>query len=81
MIIFKLDKLLQEIGISRHKFAIYSGVRPNTINDMCKGITKRIEVDTLNSIIKALNELSNNPISIAELMEYRENYDEHEIKH
>lgn len=70
MIIFELDRILKEFKISRTKFASISHVRPNTINDMCNGITKRIEVETLDNIMKAINQLSKEPIIVADIIKY-----------
>lgn len=71
MINFKLDELLKQLGSSRNHFANVAGVRPNTINDMCNDKTKRIEIETLVSILDALNMLSDKYISIDNLIEYR----------
>lgn len=71
MINFKLDVLLKQLECSRTHFANISKVRPNTINDMCNGNTKRLELDTLNSIMEALNQISKKQICISDLMEFR----------
>jgi DNA-binding Xre family transcriptional regulator len=70
MIKFNLDEILKKHNISRTKFANIAKVRPNTINDMCNGNTRRIEIDTLNSIMRAINELGNKPLNLAELIFY-----------
>lgn len=56
--IFKLDYALRELDITRNKLAVFAEVRPNTINDLANGTTKRIEIDTIEKILKALNEIS-----------------------
>ncbi|WP_440118380.1 helix-turn-helix domain-containing protein [Paenibacillus sp. QZ-Y1] len=56
--LFRLEETLRELDITRNKLAVYSEVRPNTINDLANGATKRIEIDTLERIIKSLNEIS-----------------------
>ncbi|MGV2885459.1 helix-turn-helix domain-containing protein [Paenibacillus taichungensis] len=56
--LFKLEKTLRELDITRNKLAVYSDVRPNTINDLANGDAKRIEIDTLEKILKSLNEIS-----------------------
>jgi DNA-binding Xre family transcriptional regulator len=70
MIKFKLDEILKELNISRTKFAHLADVRPNTINDMCNGNTKRIEVETLNNIMRTVNELSDREIKITDIICY-----------
>lgn len=72
MINFKLDTLLKQHKCSRTHFAHITKVRPNTISDMCNGKTKRLELDTLNSIMRALNQLSNKQVFIGDLIEYKE---------
>lgn len=73
MIRFKLDELLRELNYSRNRFSQITKIRPNTINDMCNGHTKRIELETLTSIMKALNEISDKPLTLCDLMEYTDN--------
>ncbi|MFL7939213.1 helix-turn-helix domain-containing protein (plasmid) [Priestia megaterium] len=72
MIYFKLNALLKQLNYSRNQFAQISGVRPNTINDMCNGNTKRLELDTLTSILRALNKISEKHVEVSDLMEFRE---------
>ncbi|MBS2773019.1 helix-turn-helix transcriptional regulator [Anoxybacillus rupiensis] len=71
MIYFKLDALLKQLNYSRNRFSQLSGVRPNTINDMCNGNTKRLELETLNAILEALNRISQRPIDISDLIEFK----------
>ncbi|MDM5291708.1 helix-turn-helix transcriptional regulator [Peribacillus simplex] len=70
MIRFNLDELLKKNKISRTKFAHLAKVRPNTINDMCNGNTRRIEVDTLNNIMRTINELDKGTVDLADLISY-----------
>lgn len=70
MVYFKLNDLLKQHKYSRNQFAQISGVRPNTINDMCNGNTKRLEIETLTLILKALNEISDRPIDICDVMSF-----------
>ena len=70
MIYFKLDSLLKQHNYSRTRFAHESGVRPNTINDMCNGNTKRLEINTLNSILICLNRISGKELTISDLMDF-----------
>jgi DNA-binding Xre family transcriptional regulator len=65
---FNLDFVLKELKISRNHFSSISGVRPNTINDMCNGITKRIEINTLILILTCLNERSDKYIGVGDLI-------------
>ncbi|WP_410493029.1 helix-turn-helix domain-containing protein [Domibacillus sp. DTU_2020_1001157_1_SI_ALB_TIR_016] len=72
MIYFKLDDFLRKHQLSRNRFSQMTGIRPNTINDMCNGNTKRVELETLNTIIKALNEISSEKMCVSDLMAYKE---------
>lgn len=72
MICFKLDVFLKKHRLSRNRFSQLTGIRPNTINDMCNGNTKRIELETLNTIMKSLNEISREKMCVSDLMAYRE---------
>lgn len=58
MIRFNLQKTIDTLGLSMNKLAVLADVRPNTINDLVKGNSKRIELDTVEKILTALNELS-----------------------
>lgn len=57
MIIFKLQEILDKEGLSQNKFSRMSYVRPNTINSICKNNTKRLEIDTLEKILKTLSDM------------------------
>lgn len=70
MITFNLGKILKENNISQTKFSHLAKVRPNTVNDMCNGITRRVELETLNNILNAVNEISDRPLDIADLITY-----------
>lgn len=72
MIEFKLGEILQELNISQNKFAKQANVRPNTINSMCNNKTKRIEVETLNSILKILNTVGQKNYTASDLILYVE---------
>lgn len=71
MIQFNLDKILKEHGISRTKFAHMAKIRPNTVNDMCNGNTKRIEIETLNKIMITINKLGNDTFDVSNLITFK----------
>lgn len=75
MISFNLEKALDLIGYSMNKFSILADVRPNTINDLVNGKTKRIEIDTIDKILNALNEITalkgvNRQFKITDIIEH-----------
>lgn len=67
---FKLAEILEEYQINQYQLSRAADVRPNTIGDMCKNKSRRIEIVTLEKILFALNQLTNRSISLADLMEY-----------
>lgn len=72
MIIFYLKDCLKELNISQNKFARQSGIRPNTINDLCNNKTKRIEICTLEKIMSTLNSISSRVFLLEEIIKYEE---------
>lgn len=54
MIIFQLQEILDKEGLSQNQFSKLSGVRPNTINSICKNNLKRLELSTLEKILETL---------------------------
>lgn len=69
MIIFHLEELLQQQKISQNEFARMTGIRPNTINDLVKNKTKRLEIATLNKILKVIVRWG---YTLPDFIEYRE---------
>lgn len=55
MIKFNLEQAINELDITPNRLAVLAEVRPNTIGDLIKGNTKRIELDTIEKILDALN--------------------------
>ncbi|PTL37412.1 helix-turn-helix domain-containing protein [Alkalicoccus saliphilus] len=72
MIKFNLHSLLKQHNYSQHEFSEISKVRPNTINDMCNNKTKRIELETLNKIMKGLQIITKKEVSIEDLIRYED---------
>lgn len=68
MLIFHLDNILKKEELSQTKFADYCNVRPNTISDICNNKVKRLEMKTLNKIMKVLTKMG---YTINDFMEYR----------
>lgn len=55
MLMFNLEDAMKLVDINQAKLSALSDVRPNTISDLIKANTKRIEVDTLENLLDALN--------------------------
>lgn len=69
MIIFHLEELLKQQQISQNKFARMAGIRPNTINDITNNNVKRLEITTLNKILKIIIKWG---YSLSDFIEYKE---------
>lgn len=54
MLTFQLNVILKKEGISQNEFSRLTNVRPNTINDIVNNQVKRLEIKTLNRILKTL---------------------------
>lgn len=55
MINIKLAELMGRHKLTRKALAEKTGIRPNTISDLWKGSSKRLDISNLNSICAALN--------------------------
>jgi predicted transcriptional regulator len=72
---YNLGETLSEIGITRNKLAVESKTRPATVLDLVSGESKRIEIDTLISLLDTLNRISKErgitrTITISDIIEY-----------
>ncbi len=71
-IVFTLNKTLEEFNLSRNKVAVESKIRPMAVGEMFKGKSKAIRIDTLERILETLNRLGNRPVTIEDVMVYKE---------
>lgn len=55
---FVLEQTLFKLGLSKNKLAVESKVRPNTIIDIVNGNTRRMDMDTLDQVLDALNKIA-----------------------
>ncbi|MDN4069693.1 XRE family transcriptional regulator [Paenibacillus vini] len=55
---FKLSETLDELRTTRNRIAVESKTRPATILDLAAGETKTVKLETLVSILDALNEIA-----------------------
>jgi DNA-binding Xre family transcriptional regulator len=75
MVNLKLDKAVHMLGLSMNKLSVISGVRPNTIGDLVKGESQRIDLDSLDKILNALNSIAEDrgldiKFGVADIIEY-----------
>ncbi|MNJ00973.1 hypothetical protein D3C73_1604570 [compost metagenome] len=66
----KLEETLSDAGITRNALAREAKVRPNLIYDMCEGKTKRIDLETLGTIIDTLNAITGRSYTLTDIIEY-----------
>lgn len=72
----RLDKTIRasEGKLTRSNIAEMSGVRPNTIGDLCNGKTKAIKLDALDHILDAMNRIdSSKNYDINDIIVYTRN--------
>ncbi|HDX9607374.1 TPA: hypothetical protein ROY11_004512 [Bacillus cereus] len=55
---FTLEQTLNELDISPYRLSVISTVRSNTIADMVSNQSSRININTLELIISALNKIA-----------------------
>lgn len=67
MIIFHLQEILNKEGLSQNQFSNLSGVRPNTVNNICKNNLKRLELSTLEKIMETLSDMG---YSVEDIIKY-----------
>jgi len=80
-IVFKLDSLLDDIGVSKNALAREAKVRPNLIYELCDNKTKRIEIETFNKLLAALAQLAGRNVLLSEIIEYIPNENEETANH
>lgn len=71
-IIIRLDKIIEDIGVTKLKLAKVSDIRTTTISDLTtnKANVKALKIDTLERIINALNEIQSDKVyTITDIIE------------
>lgn len=66
----KLGETLDVARITKNALAREAKVRPNLIYDLCEGKTKRLDLDTLSTIVDTLREMTGNEYTLADVLEY-----------
>jgi predicted transcriptional regulator len=57
-VIWKLDKVIEELNITPNKLSIEARCRPNTIYNMVYGTATRIHLETIEKVLVALNNIA-----------------------
>ncbi|MCI1763628.1 helix-turn-helix domain-containing protein [Heyndrickxia oleronia] len=57
-IIITLDKILDELNITKNKLAVEAKLRPNLITELTEGKSKAIKFETLIKILDTINSIA-----------------------
>lgn len=69
-LIYTLENTMKELDINQKTLAEISGVRPNTISELRKGDVGAIRVETLESLLDAINRLSDKSYGLDAIIKY-----------
>jgi len=67
---FTLKETIEREGITKNKLSVASGVRNNTIADICKGDAASLNVNTLDALMRGLNELTGKDYGLDAIVVY-----------
>lgn len=73
MIRWKLKEFLHDHNLTVYKLtkAAEGRLSSNHIYILARGTTKTVELETLNVLIETLQDLTNKPVNVADLLEYQ----------
>jgi DNA-binding Xre family transcriptional regulator len=69
MIRLNINSYLEQQNITAYRLIKESGLAPNTVYTLARTPAKRIDLDTLESIVKALTRLTGQPVTPNDLLE------------
>lgn len=69
---FTLHETLEELNISMTRAGMEARLRPGAVIDMVKGNTRRLPLDTVVQLLDTLNELSDRPLDLSDILVYEE---------
>ena len=69
---FTLQQTLDSEKITKYQLAKESGIRPNTISEICAGQSARLSVQTLDEILLTLNRLTGKQYGLDAIIVYSE---------
>lgn len=70
---FKLAELIEEhknAGVTKNALAREAKVRPNLVYELCSGKTRRIDIETLNTLLNTLNDMTGKQFLIQDVLQY-----------
>ncbi|UWX64725.1 helix-turn-helix domain-containing protein [Deinococcus rubellus] len=71
MVSWKLKNTMDAHSITRYALQKESGVAMNTLRGMYDGTTKRPDLEVLDSVIRALRQISSKEITLANILEWQ----------
>ena len=69
-LVFTLKETIEREGITKNRLSVASGVRNNTIADICKGDAVSLNVNTLDALMRGLNELTGKQYGLDAIVVY-----------
>lgn len=72
MVEWKLKGTMDTHGVTRYALQKESGIAMNTLRAMYEGSTRRPDLDVLDSIIQAMRRITSAPLTLADVLEWRE---------
>ena len=69
---WKLQQYLAKHRISPHQLVTASGLSVNTVYPIARGAARRVSLDTLDRLLAALRELTQEPVDIGDLLSYED---------
>jgi transcriptional regulator with XRE-family HTH domain len=70
-LVFTLKETIEREGITKNRLSVASGVRNNTIADICNGDAVSLNVNTLDALLKGLNELTGKQYGLDAIVVYK----------
>ena len=69
---FTLKETLEREGLTKYAVSKEANVRPNTLTDLYNGDTRSLRVDTIDSVINAINRLTGQRYGLEAIMIYED---------
>lgn len=82
MIRITLDEVVNKLGLTNKYLSERSNVRPNTITELNRNNVKRVDIETLDRLIHALNDIASErglgiSFTVSDILSYDHAKDQH----
>ncbi len=71
MMRWKLQDYLEQHGLNAHQLVQHSGLSTATIYPMTRGELQRVDLRTLERVVAALRDMTQEPVGVSDLLEYQ----------